>query len=132
MIGNGRDPRPEPDAAFDARSLEAALAALAAAEPPPLSEAFLQRVASDARREQGRRARAAPAPLRGDRRPALRFAPRGLRGRFAAGAVGIAASAVLGFFAGWTDLGGVATPGFADADLLYGELAPTADWEDAL
>jgi hypothetical protein len=136
MTGNGSDMRPDRGPAPDAGSLDAALAALAAAAPPPLSEEFLNRVAGDARREHESRLRAAPrvvhAPLRGDPRMAARPARGGLRARIAAGAVGIAASGCLGFFAGWSDLAGGATPGFADADLVAAEAALLADWEDAL
>jgi hypothetical protein len=93
-------------------------------------------VVGDAGREHDSRVRAAPrvvhAPPRGDRRTAARPARSGLRARIAAGAVGIAASACMGFFAGWSDLAGVATPGFADADLVAAEAAFVADWEDAL
>lgn len=132
MTGTGSDPRTERDAAAEAAALDEALAALAAAAPPPLSEDFLRRVSLDAIRARDGRSRPAPIPLRADRRAAPRTAPGGLRARIAAGAVAMAASALLGFFAGWTDLAGVSAPGFADDDLLADEIALVADWEDAL
>jgi hypothetical protein len=44
----------------------------------------------------------------------------------------VAASAALGFFAGWADLADVGASGFADADLLSGEAVFAVDWEDTL
>ncbi len=118
-------------------ALDAALAALAAAPPPPVSQAFLDRAARaaaealDARAGQARVADAATSPPRAAARGRPSAAPRRAVGARSRAALALAASAMLGFFAGWTDPAGLSQGGFDSVDLLGGAPGDAFPWEDA-